>query len=244
MAITAYFDESGTHEGSPILVVAGYISTTEKWDRFNGEWDAFLKEDCGGAAYFHSKDYIGKVADSISDRAIEIIGRAIECGGGVTMNPQDFEDLTTPPVRKKFGDAYQFCCQAMLETLIELPEVSEMKGRITYVFERGAAHWKKFDTRMHRIEHQAELKEKFRYNGHFFYDKAQAPPLQSSDVLANLMFRTYRDKGNLNEESLHPVLASLAGLKPYSHFLQAFDRAEIIRTLRNTIPGLFYSSPK
>ena len=159
------------------------------------------------------------------------------------MNPQDFDDLTTPPVQKAFGDAYQFCCQAMLETLIDLPEVRALSGRITYVFERGAAHWKKFDKRMHRIEHNAESKARFRYNAHHFCEKKKAPPLQAADVLANLMYRTYRDKGNFNEESLHPVLGSLAGVKPGSHFLQRFDRADIIETLRNTVPGFRYAKP-
>jgi hypothetical protein len=184
----------------------------------------------------NSTDHIGKVEDDISKKAVTIIGEAIECGGGVTLNPNDFEDLTTPLLRKKLGDAYQFCCQAMLETIIELPEVKALDGKITYVFARGAAHWQKFDKRLHRIEHSEELKKRFRYNTHFFHDMAQTPPLQSADIPANLMFRTYRDHGSFDEGTHHPVLAALAGTKPYAHFLQAIDRAELIKHLRNSIP--------
>jgi Protein of unknown function (DUF3800) len=232
MGIWAYFDESGTHDGAPRMVVAGYVSTTERWRAFKSAWATFLKEDCGGIEYFHSKEHVGPAEDAISKRAVAIIGDAIECGGGVTINPLDFADLTTPKVRKAFGNVYEFCCDAMLETMIDLPQVRAMKGKITYVFARGAPHWKKFDNRLHKIEHNDELK--FRYNTHFFHSMTDAPPLQSADILANLMYRTYRDAGNFNEGSRHPVLAALVKSKPRSHFLQDFDREEIERIVWNS----------
>ena len=37
MIVTAYGDESGTHDGpdgSPIMMLAGYVSTSEQWDYF------------------------------------------------------------------------------------------------------------------------------------------------------------------------------------------------------------------
>lgn len=39
-----YFDESDTHDGSPVYTVAGYIATVEQWTHFEREWIDLLKE--------------------------------------------------------------------------------------------------------------------------------------------------------------------------------------------------------
>ncbi len=36
--LVAYFDDSGTHVGSPAVAVAGYVSTVERWTAFEREW--------------------------------------------------------------------------------------------------------------------------------------------------------------------------------------------------------------
>src|SRR6201993_3262318 len=40
--LTAFIDESGTHDGSPMTVMAGYLSSAEGWAAFNAEWGTFL----------------------------------------------------------------------------------------------------------------------------------------------------------------------------------------------------------
>ena len=41
--LEAYFDDSGS-EGGPVLVLAGWLSTAERWANFNEEWQAILAE--------------------------------------------------------------------------------------------------------------------------------------------------------------------------------------------------------
>jgi|ERR1700722_14029436 hypothetical protein len=43
MISTAYIDESGTHDGSPMTVMAGYLSSAEGWAAFNAEWGLSLR---------------------------------------------------------------------------------------------------------------------------------------------------------------------------------------------------------
>src|SRR5258708_23331957 len=38
MIWTAYLDESGTHDDSPIMLMGGFLGNTEQWERFNDEW--------------------------------------------------------------------------------------------------------------------------------------------------------------------------------------------------------------
>jgi len=38
VSLTAYFDEAGTHKGSPAVAVAGYIGHDRDWRVFESEW--------------------------------------------------------------------------------------------------------------------------------------------------------------------------------------------------------------
>jgi len=44
VTLTAYIDESGTHDGSPVTVIAGYLSIPERWAAFEMEWAGFLED--------------------------------------------------------------------------------------------------------------------------------------------------------------------------------------------------------
>ncbi len=50
---TAYFDESGTHNNSAI-VVAGYIATDKQWVEFSQNWNDLLQDQ--GISHFHRTD--------------------------------------------------------------------------------------------------------------------------------------------------------------------------------------------
>jgi hypothetical protein len=42
MILTAYIDESGTHDESPVTVMAGYLPSAQRRAAFNAEWATFL----------------------------------------------------------------------------------------------------------------------------------------------------------------------------------------------------------
>jgi len=35
---SVYFDESGTHSGSPVFVVAGLLSPDQQWEKLTKSW--------------------------------------------------------------------------------------------------------------------------------------------------------------------------------------------------------------
>ena len=61
MMMEAYFDESGTHDGSPVACVAGYLLTEDNARHFNREWNRDLSEF--GLTYFHAKELVQRVPD-------------------------------------------------------------------------------------------------------------------------------------------------------------------------------------
>ncbi len=36
--VGAFFDDSGTHDGSPVLALGGVLGTGEQWDAFEKAW--------------------------------------------------------------------------------------------------------------------------------------------------------------------------------------------------------------
>jgi hypothetical protein len=54
MLLTAHLDESGTHETSPISIMAGYLGTAEQWRAFESDWTALLQ--AAGLHHVHAID--------------------------------------------------------------------------------------------------------------------------------------------------------------------------------------------
>ncbi len=53
--LAAYFDESGTHDSSPVVVVAGVVSSTKQWLKFDQRWCKALAEE--KISVFHMTDF-------------------------------------------------------------------------------------------------------------------------------------------------------------------------------------------
>src|SRR5258708_7357699 len=56
LILAGYFDESGTHDASEAIAVAGYLSTPERWAMFEQEWKKALA-DFDGLPFFHMADF-------------------------------------------------------------------------------------------------------------------------------------------------------------------------------------------
>jgi len=53
--LTVYLDDSGTHDRSPAVVVAGYASTQDRWESFENEWRRSHK--LYNLTHFHMTDF-------------------------------------------------------------------------------------------------------------------------------------------------------------------------------------------
>jgi hypothetical protein len=126
--LAAYFDDSGTHAGSDIIVMACIIGTEAEWSRFEVAWKAQLLKplpDKSPLRRFHMTDCVNGVEEfsgySYAERDVviksfrDIIlannlqGRAI----GVARHAWDL--LITGPHRLFFGDAESFCIRNCMD---------------------------------------------------------------------------------------------------------------------------------
>lgn len=58
MIITAYLDESGTHDGSPVTVMSGFVGNVHQWRKAEGKQQRVLVEF--GVKIFHAVDFFQK----------------------------------------------------------------------------------------------------------------------------------------------------------------------------------------
>jgi Protein of unknown function (DUF3800) len=54
MQLTAYLDEAGTHAGTRLTVMAGWVADAERWDTFKTLWTALLQRN--GISHVHGTD--------------------------------------------------------------------------------------------------------------------------------------------------------------------------------------------
>src|SRR5688500_18130691 len=73
--LTACLDESGTDGVSPIVMVGGYVSTVDLWEKFAVEWAQFLKSE--NLEVFHANEIQDK---ELHQRAQQVINRNVLFG--------------------------------------------------------------------------------------------------------------------------------------------------------------------
>jgi hypothetical protein len=65
--LKAYMDDSGSHNGAQVSVIAGYFGGHKRWDRFDDRWAAVLRHY--GVGEFHAKPFWAR--DSLGRRVGE-----------------------------------------------------------------------------------------------------------------------------------------------------------------------------
>src|SRR4051794_4023711 len=54
MQLTAYLDEAGTHAGTRLTVMAGWVADEDRWNNFEAQWTALLHRN--GISHVHGTD--------------------------------------------------------------------------------------------------------------------------------------------------------------------------------------------
>src|ERR1035438_3878625 len=192
MMMEAYFDESGTHAGSPVMCVAGYLLSAEQALHLDREWAETLTEF--GVSCFHMADCAHSVDEFIGldprkrkdllVRLIGIIKRRVEIGIAVSISETDFGRIDAP--KWKRGGPYSLAALQVLAAVVSWADRYSYKGKISYFFESGHKHQshtnKAID--MLRARDQEGGVNYLRYHSHTFAGKCDLRPLQAADLLA------------------------------------------------------------
>jgi len=196
--LVGYFDESGTHDSAEITSVAGFVSTPERWQRFDDEWRRVLNQ--WGLEYFHMKEcahFNGGFAQFkknetgrrqlLRQLAISIHNHCLY-GCAVSVVRKDHELLNAHP---RIGSAYNLAGHGCLALADKWMESRKHVGPMSVVFEDGCKYSKGF---FEQIEHlERPLGTLNRFGGFVLGSKTQFPALQAADLLAYEMSKYFTD---------------------------------------------------
>jgi hypothetical protein len=188
--VDAFFDESGSHDGAPILCVAGYLMSARQADRLRLEWNAVLA--ARKLPYFrmsecaHGNGTFANLTKSeriqVQTRMIQIIKRYTAHGLGVTVNEAEFYKYMTN--RSLISDPYTFCAQVLLAGVSSWLEGNKAVSGVGYHFESGHKNQRISNVVITTMFINEGAKRRHRYARHSFVSKEAEPAVQAADLLA------------------------------------------------------------
>jgi hypothetical protein len=188
----AYFDESGTHDGSGRMCIAGYLFTPHQAKQFSKAWgatlraagvDSFGASDCAnGGKQFRGMPV--QERDRLARTLIALIREHMTFGVAVVFASDTYEAESTRAWRQYYGHAYTTCLQFCLGEVHKWAARTGYQGHVAYFFEAGHRHQREANERMHNIARDAKKRADFLYGSHTFVDKRHARPCDAADYLA------------------------------------------------------------
>ena len=138
MSLTAYFDESGTHGGSPGVVVAGFISMAGGWKSYETELASELSRR--DLRVFHANELRSERYKSLHDAHSKIIRRNVLWGISVTLKSSDYKTyykVPGLPRRTRLDSQYGFCFRMCLMAALNFVSTLPRDWPLTVVAELG-----------------------------------------------------------------------------------------------------------
>lgn len=231
--LRAYFDDSGTHKGSPVVVFGGLIGTDIQWESFDEAWRAKLAEPLPGkprlskfhlsscmAADGEFRDYKPVEREAVAGAFRDII---LDYGLASTASAVDraaWDELVSGNLRRVLGSALQPCFLKCIDRALEF---AKSRGYVAIMFDKG--------TECHEL---STLIDKYLWNMSevvsVSFGKVEAfTPLQGADIIAT---ESYWQAQNdlLGKKEVRP---------PFQYYLSRarseglmFDRALIIEEVK------------
>jgi hypothetical protein len=187
--LKAYMDESGTHDGSPVVTVGLYAGVPINWRRWTKDWNRQKRP----IKVFHAVDahnrtgefegwsrparneYCAKLLPVIATH--NILGVTV----GIRMHQFEVAMKSHPELRKMFGTPYVACFQWTVQTFLEMMDESGIDKRVAFFHELND-YRDEAEAAFAYIKKQAWLRKKpitLTFGG-----KDDFIPLQAADVLA------------------------------------------------------------
>ena len=242
-AYTAHFDESGTHDESHrVLVVAGFVSTFEKWKRFEDEWAKILSgAGLPEKTIFHMKDFARNAGtyshfEGQPEEKKNFISQLVKCtrrnvnkGFSCALVLRDWERVNESySLKEELGFPYPFCglmCIAMVHKWAQKNEISKP---IEFFFEDGATHKGQLKTMAENSQGVTPM----------FLPKEKMMQFQCCDLAAwkhrKAIDRTVEIRGNRRIEDRDNILRSQQELYTIPSDHGVHDRRSLLQTCKDS----------
>jgi hypothetical protein len=146
----AFFDDSGTHVGSPVIALGGLLGTEDQWDAFATAWDALLASpldgkpplrsfhltDCRGA-HGEFMDYNKASRDGINCLFRRIIVDLEMVTIAAAVDAKAWADLVTLSAHELLGDPLGFCFVKCMDLMLDTIRLRKPGEKVLVFFDEG-----------------------------------------------------------------------------------------------------------
>lgn len=193
-ALEGYFDESGTGHPARAMSVAGYISTHERWERFERAWADALR--AYAINFFHMSPFMaGPPREQFSrwplrkrwprlQRLVSLINRHVLVSVGVVVLRADYDAVFVTQQERRRDGLYKLIAMHCMYTVVQWLREIGQRGEVSYVFESGARGAGALQRAFVEAQRVPAFRDKYRLGTFAFDDKRRIAALQAADIVA------------------------------------------------------------
>jgi len=249
--LSVYIDESGAHQGSRFLIIAGLVASPPQWDRLERQWLKILAES--GVKVFHAagcasgngafKGWPIEDRNRLSIRLINVIQRTASYRIWTALSISDYQHLKishqghtvqafsqgTP--KRLYSRMYSLAAAICVSRGDRLAAERGSDYMMPYVFDQGPRGANLF----HNFERILREREKWVRHGILLPgtfmigtitkgDHRRIPALQAADVLAYETYRYFADQVDNQPPQPRMQMQALFGVKDGGGLCLGADR--------------------
>ena len=201
--LEAYIDESGIDQG-PVLVLAGFLSTAERWASFNEEWHEALRHldarKQGGSSRLKMAAAMSARARGTESRALwderlarfqSIIERHAMMGAGCAVDLAAFAELFGCGSTYAVDHAYHLAFAGVIGATARHHQALGLTDKIDFVFDRQNAHFDLSNDAFGKVWKVDPLLMKCLAGSPRWADDEAVLPLQAAEWLVWQIRRTF-----------------------------------------------------
>jgi hypothetical protein len=187
---SAYFDES-TGNGSPVFVVAGFLSTDAQWTQFEKEWIE-VRDEFGITAFHaqhfakHKGEFLGwdePKRKKFMARLLDIVQRRAKLGFATVVHALAFRQVFRGADLREIGSIYHLCCLACFTEIGEWAKRNYQIEPIAHFFDAGNKNAGQV-LKTYQAMKDSPDKSEYRLGSITFEDDKILVPLQAADLAA------------------------------------------------------------
>ncbi len=202
LVLTAYLDESGTHDGSPVTVMGGMLANARQWERFESEFARLKRKH--RFEIWHTKKFKASRGDftgwsdqqraALLAKLLRIVeeANAFTEGVTVTLDNADYEANyrggAKPPSKLRLESRYGLCFRNCLVFFILEALKRSRKGqppKLNFILESGHRNAQETLDIFNEMKRDLQEQNCDLLGDLTFSDKNSCDPLMMADFLAH-----------------------------------------------------------
>lgn len=197
--VEAYLDDSGTHAGSQVSIVAGYMGMAEAWESLERRWSAVL--DGGHVRFFHASaaahfrrpfdGWTARRRDTLIRKLIDVINDTPIIGIGSALPAIEHRSFMPQEKLRRQVDAYTLNIYNALSILCEHAAAEHPGVPIGVTVERKP----KSDGKVRAAFEALKRTNRWPLASLTIMEKAQRGALQCADLLAYETYLAAQERG-------------------------------------------------